>query len=134
MLLMIFSHEILCYVMCLFRYNVDRLCNGLFLVEPFHDFKQQIKVGYFPKMNSIVSSRSQPSRQDNAKWNDIRRDQDNFSIRVDDMIRWRDRIIDGIHKGFVFDVSFTFSFRNDSSSFDYLVDDVNSRGVTNKFH
>lgn len=83
------------------RYNIERLCNDLFRVERYEDFRQPMKEGYFPKMNSVVSSRSYASRPDNTPLRNIRREADQMYADVADMERWRDRFIEAINQRYV---------------------------------
>ncbi|CAG9765318.1 unnamed protein product [Ceutorhynchus assimilis] len=85
------------------RYNFERLCNKLNRTQRLLDWKQPIKEGYFPKLNSLVASRPWPSRVANQTLADVRRDADEIIIDVDDLKRWADRIYDAIHSGFIVD-------------------------------
>lgn len=86
------------------RYNMERFSNKMKRVERFIDWKASIKEAYFPKLDSLVASRSWPARVTGQKLQNIRRDVDGLIIDVDDLIRWRDRIYDAIHSGVVRDV------------------------------
>lgn len=85
------------------RYNFERLCNKLRRTERFSDLRQPMKEAYFPKLDSIVASRSYPARVANQTLSDINRTQDEITIDIDSMIRYRDRIYAAIHAGFVTD-------------------------------
>lgn len=65
------------------------------------DFDEPIKEAYFPKMDSLVASRSWPSRVANQKLNNLRREVDQITIDIDELKRWRDRIFDAISTGTV---------------------------------
>lgn len=83
------------------RYNVERMCNKLSRVERYIDWKAPIKEAYFPKLDSLVGSRSWPARVSNTTIQNLNRSVDQIKLDVDDLIRWRDRIFDAIHSGFV---------------------------------
>jgi len=42
------------------RYNIERACNNLPKVIPLNNLRDPITDGYFPKLDSLVSSRSWP--------------------------------------------------------------------------
>lgn len=73
--------------------------------ERLMDFDQPIKEAYFPKMDSLVASRSWPSRVANQRLSNLKREVDQIVVDLDDMKRWRDRIFDAINSGFVRGVS-----------------------------
>ncbi|CAH0557366.1 unnamed protein product [Brassicogethes aeneus] len=83
------------------RYNFERLCNNLKRVERYIDWHAPIKEAYFPKLDSLVASRAYPARVADQKISNLRRNVDQITVDVDDMIRWRDRIFEAIHSGFV---------------------------------
>ncbi|CAH0557365.1 unnamed protein product [Brassicogethes aeneus] len=83
------------------RYNFERLCNDLKRVDRLVELKEPIKEAYFPKLDSLVSSRAWPSRVTNQTLSNIRRETDQITQDVDDVIRWRDRILEAIHMGSV---------------------------------
>ncbi|XP_049822108.1 phenoloxidase 1-like [Aethina tumida] len=83
------------------RYNFERLCNNLKLVERYIDWHSPIKEAYFPKLDSLVASRAWPARVQNQVLTNLRRIPDGIIVDVDDLIRWRDRILDAIHSGVV---------------------------------
>lgn len=87
------------------RYNTDRICNGLHATEPFSDFRKPIKHGYYPKMVTNNSGRNITPRQDNASMQDLRRDFEFVEMKVTDLERMRDRVIQCIDQGFLLDVS-----------------------------
>lgn len=83
------------------RYNIERLANRMARVKRFNDFRQPMTEGYFPKMDSSVSSRSWPARPDNVPLQDINREIDQIRLDVADLERWRDRFIEAIHQSAV---------------------------------
>jgi tyrosinase len=87
------------------RYNFERLCNKLKRATRFNDFKQAIQEAYFPKLDSLVASRSWPARVGNQRLKDLNREVDQIKQDVDDLKRWSDRIYAAIHQGSATDVS-----------------------------
>lgn len=87
------------------RYNLERFSNNLARVARFNNFREPIAEGYFPKMDSLVASRAWPPRFENTRLSDINRERDQISLDVSDLERWRDRIYEAIHQGFVVDES-----------------------------
>ncbi|KAL3272975.1 hypothetical protein HHI36_014432 [Cryptolaemus montrouzieri] len=83
------------------RYNAERLCNHLRRVERLINLREPIKEAYFPKLDSLVSSRSYPSRVANQVITNINRELDQIQVDIDDMERWRDRIYSAIQQGYV---------------------------------
>lgn len=70
-------------------------------VERFIDWKKAIPEAYFPKLDSLVASRSWPARVADQKLQNVNREVDGIKLDVDDLTRWRDRIYDAIHSGVV---------------------------------
>ncbi|XP_023292341.2 phenoloxidase 2-like [Lucilia cuprina] len=87
------------------RYNMERFSNNLGRVARFNNLRQPIPEGYFPKMDSLVASRAWPPRFDNTALSDLNRELDQINLDITDLERWRDRIFDAIHQGFVVDES-----------------------------
>ncbi|XP_045467590.1 phenoloxidase 1-like [Harmonia axyridis] len=83
------------------RYNIERLCNHMRRVERLMSLRTPIKEAYFPKLNSLVASRSYPARVANQTPSDLNRSVDQIQQDIDDMERWRDRIYAAIHQGYV---------------------------------
>ncbi|KAK9869376.1 hypothetical protein WA026_003133, partial [Henosepilachna vigintioctopunctata] len=86
-------------IMC--RYNFERLCNHLRRVERLTNLREPIKEAYFPKLDSLVASRSYPARVANQTISDLDRAVDQIQQDVSDMERWRDRIYAAIHQGYI---------------------------------
>lgn len=95
------------YVYPRYRYNVERLCHKLSRVERLIDFRKPIPEAYFPKLDSLVSSRGWPARVSNQTMANINRESDQVKIDIDDLERWRDRIFAAIHSTSVMGVSYT---------------------------
>lgn len=87
------------------RYNVERFSNGLARVKRLNNLQEPIPEAYFPKMDSLVSSRAWPSRPANSVLQDIDRELDQLKIDISDMDRYVNRFIEACHQGFVLDVS-----------------------------
>jgi len=87
------------------RYNAERLSNHMARVQPFNNLDEPIAEGYFPKMDSLVASRAYPPRFDNTRLSDVDRPNNQLRVGIDDMKRWRERIYEAIHQGYVLDVS-----------------------------
>ncbi|CAG9825512.1 unnamed protein product [Phaedon cochleariae] len=83
------------------RYNAERLCNRMKRVERFTNFEEPIQEAYFPKLDSIVASRTWPARVANMRLRNLRREADQITLDVDEMRRWRDRIFEAIHSGVI---------------------------------
>lgn len=88
------------------RYNMERLCNHMRRVERLTSLKEPIKEAYFPKLDSLVASRSYPARVANQAPSNLNREVDQIQQDIDDMERWRDRIFAAIHQGYVENVGF----------------------------
>ncbi|XP_013107071.1 phenoloxidase 2-like [Stomoxys calcitrans] len=85
------------------RYNMERFSNNLARVKRITNFQEPIPEGYFPKMDSLVSSRAWPPRFENSRLRDMRHETERMNVDVADLDRWRNRIIDAIHLGFAVD-------------------------------
>jgi tyrosinase len=87
------------------RYNFERFCNKLNRVERLKDFDEPIKEAYFPKLDSVVASRSYPARVANMKLQTVDRVVDQIRQDVNDLKMWSNNIINAIHKRTVNNVS-----------------------------
>ncbi|XP_075167145.1 phenoloxidase 2-like [Haematobia irritans] len=85
------------------RYNMERFSNNLPRVKRYNNYREPIPEGYFPKMDSLVASRSWPPRFDNTKLSDLTRETDQVLGDLNDLERWRDKIMEAIHMGYVVD-------------------------------
>ncbi|XP_045478104.1 phenoloxidase 1-like [Harmonia axyridis] len=83
------------------RYNFERLCNYLKRTERLLNLREPIKEAYFPKLDSLVASRSYPARVANQSISNLNREVDQIHQDIDDMERWRDRIFAAIHQGYI---------------------------------
>lgn len=102
-------------VLC--RYNADRICNGLHVVEPLDNLRLPIKHGYYPKMTSTSSSRNIPPRQDNVVIQDVKRDAEFMAMTVNDLESRRLRVLECIDRGSLLDVS---NHGSDSSRINHI--------------
>jgi hypothetical protein len=68
-------------------------------VKRFHNWREPIPEAYFPKLDSLVASRSWPARPAGAILKDINRPVDQLNFDLQDLERWRDRIYEVIHTG-----------------------------------
>nr|ADF43211.1 pro-phenoloxidase 2 [Biston betularia] len=83
------------------RYNCERLNNALKRVKKFSNWREPIAEAYFPKLDSLTSSRGWPPRQAGMTWRDLKRPVDGLDITVADMERWRRNIDEAISTGMV---------------------------------
>lgn len=74
-------------------------------VERLIDWDSPIKEAYFPKLDSLVASRSWPARVTGQKIQNLKREVDGIVLDIDHMKRWKDRIYEAIHSGQIVDVS-----------------------------
>ncbi|CAH0402813.1 unnamed protein product [Chilo suppressalis] len=81
------------------RYNVERLCNSLKRVKKFSNWREPIPEAYFPKLDSLTSSRGWPPRQSNMTWQDLNRPVDGLNVTIADMERWRKNLEEAIATG-----------------------------------
>nr|BAN20821.1 prophenoloxidase [Riptortus pedestris] len=102
------------------RYNVERLCNDLARVRRLTNLREPIPEGYFPKLDSLVSSRVWPPRFANAVLDDVYREVDQIKFDLSDLERWRDRIFSAIHSGTVVDDEGKFVELSETRGIDLL--------------
>ncbi|XP_065075624.1 phenoloxidase 8-like [Ochlerotatus camptorhynchus] len=104
------------------RYNADRFCNRLARAKPLTNLREPITEAYFPKMVRSLNNRAYPARHDNQVMRDLNRVDNDTIITVDELQRWRDRIIQAIDQGFVVDSSGTNIPLDDTRGIDILGD------------
>lgn len=85
------------------RYNFERFCNGLPRVVPFVNLREPLAEGYFPKLDSLVASRSWPGRPAQSLLRDLNREADQIQVSLADMERWREAFFQAIRQGAVQD-------------------------------
>lgn len=78
------------------RYDCDRLSVGLQRMIPFQNFNDKLE-GYSAHLTSLISGLNYASRPAGMTLRDIR------EVDVQDMERWRERILSAIHTGQVID-------------------------------
>ncbi|CAH2093737.1 unnamed protein product [Euphydryas editha] len=83
------------------RYNGERLANSLSRTKKFSNFREKIPEAYFPKLDSLTTSRGWPPRQANMQWSDVNRPVDGVVVTLNDMDRWRRNIEEAIATGLV---------------------------------
>lgn len=81
------------------RYNCERLCNSLKRVKKFSNWREPIPEAYFPKLDSLTSSRGWPPRQSGMRWQNLKRPVDGLNVTIDDMERFRRNIEEAIATG-----------------------------------
>ncbi|KAG8238619.1 hypothetical protein J437_LFUL018537 [Ladona fulva] len=81
------------------RYNFERLSNRLGRVKRLVNLRESITEGYFPKLDSLVASRIWQPRHSGSFLKDINREVDQIIFDLQDLERWRDRIIEAIQVG-----------------------------------
>lgn len=69
-------------------------------VKPFVSLREPISEAYFPKMNSLVTSRAWPARPANTQLSDLNRQLDQIKADVSDLETWIDRFAQACNDGF----------------------------------
>ncbi|EDV36953.2 uncharacterized protein Dana_GF13216 [Drosophila ananassae] len=85
------------------RYNAERFCNNLKRIQPLANLHNEVFEGYFPKILSSVNNRTYPGRASGQLLKDV--DREDTRITIDEILRWRNRIMDVIDQGYVEDTS-----------------------------
>lgn len=85
------------------RYNFERLCLHLNRVKPLSDLSLEISEGYFPKLDTSTGSRSYPGRSAGTFMKDINRVVDDLKFEINDLRRWRERILEAVASTVVVD-------------------------------
>ncbi|XP_054277594.1 phenoloxidase 2-like isoform X2 [Macrosteles quadrilineatus] len=83
------------------RYNFERFSMNLARTKRLLNWREPIPEGYFPKLDSLVSSRVWAPRNSNTILSDINREVEQIRFDIGDMERWRDRFYQAIHIGSV---------------------------------
>eukprot|EP00099_Drosophila_melanogaster_P015862 NP_524760.1 prophenoloxidase 3 [Drosophila melanogaster] len=112
------------------RYNAERLSNHMARVQPFNNLDEPIAEGYFPKMDSLVASRAYPPRFDNTRLSDVDRPNNQLRVGIDDMKRWRERIYEAIHQGYVLDTNNEKIVLDDAKGIDILGNIIEASDLT----
>lgn len=74
-------------------------------VKKFNNWDEPIPEAYYPKLDSLTTSRGWPPRQANMRWQDVNRESDNLRVSIADMKRWRKNVEEAIATGMVRNVS-----------------------------
>uniref|UniRef100_A0A2I9LP22 Hemocyanin AA6 chain n=1 Tax=Centruroides hentzi TaxID=88313 RepID=A0A2I9LP22_9SCOR len=89
--LFFYMHQQMCA-----RYDSERLSNGLQRMIPFHNFDEPLE-GYASHLTSLVSGLQYASRPEGYSIHDL------SDVDVQDMVRWRERILDAINMHYIVD-------------------------------
>ncbi|RZF47724.1 hypothetical protein LSTR_LSTR005988 [Laodelphax striatellus] len=81
------------------RYNFERLCNKLPRTRKLIDLRKPIPEAYFPKLDSLTSSRTWAARPPNITLQDIHREFESLNFDIQDLERWRDRLYEAVSTG-----------------------------------
>ncbi|XP_071448022.1 phenoloxidase 2-like [Hetaerina americana] len=114
------------------RYDNERLCNHLGRVKRLMDFKKPIPEGYFPKLYCSVAGRTWASRCSGATLSNVKREMLNIVYDLDDLERWKSRLIEAIHLKRVIDVKGTIVPLTGTDGIDILGDMVESSKLLSK--
>lgn len=68
-------------------------------VERLTNLREPVPEAYFPKLDALISSKNWSSRQSNTILQNLNRPTDQVVIDVQEVERWRDRILDAISLG-----------------------------------
>lgn len=102
------------------RYNFERFSNRLPRVGRLSNFRAAIPEGYFPKLDSLVASRSWPARISGAILKDLNREVDQVRLDISDLERWRERFLEAISQGSVVDQTGNRMALDDTRGIDIL--------------
>ncbi|XP_063541091.1 phenoloxidase subunit 2-like [Cydia strobilella] len=81
------------------RYNGERLNNALKRVKKFNNWREPIPEAYYPKLDSLTSSRGWPPRQSGMRWQSVNRPADGINVTLETMERQRRAIEEAIASG-----------------------------------
>nr|CCA94914.1 hemocyanin subunit IIIb [Limulus polyphemus] len=90
--LFFYMHQQMCA-----RYDCERLSVGLQRMLPFSNFEEELE-GYSAHLTSLVSGLHYASRPEGMHLHDLK-----GVVNLHDMERWRERIMDAIERGLVYD-------------------------------
>ncbi|KAE8573958.1 Putative prophenoloxidase [Halyomorpha halys] len=112
------------------RYNMERFCNYLPRVTRFLDWRKPIEEGYFPKLDTLVASQNWPSRSANTQLSNINRNNGRTRVDIQDLERWRDRILEAIERGAVINKSGKFVDLSEPGGIDILGNLIESSSLS----
>lgn len=69
-------------------------------VRPFVTLREPISEAYFPKMNSLVTSRAWPARAANTQLSNLNRELDQIKSDVTDLETWIERFAKACNDGY----------------------------------
>ena len=72
-------------------------------VRPFTNFRAPIAEGYFSYLNEKLASRAFPGREPGAVMKDLKRPVDELELKLSELERWRDNLLEDIEKGMLVD-------------------------------
>ncbi|KAF8785135.1 hemocyanin C chain-like [Argiope bruennichi] len=101
------------------RYDCERLSNGLPRMIPFHNFHEKLE-GYSAHLSSVINGLPYASRPAGMQLHDI------HGIGVQDLERWRERILDAINLGSVTDADGRETILDETHGIDILGDIIES--------
>ncbi|XP_054279415.1 phenoloxidase 2-like [Macrosteles quadrilineatus] len=108
------------------RYNFERFSVNLARTKRLLNWRDPIPEGYFPKLDSLVSSRVWPPRTSNTILSDVNREVDQIKFDIQDMERWRDRFYQAIHTGSVITADGRTQMLDEEKGIDILGDMMES--------
>ncbi|XP_055308600.1 phenoloxidase 3-like [Sitodiplosis mosellana] len=82
-------------------YDCNRLTAGIPLTVPFDYFRKPIERGIYPELTTATNKNLISPRQDNVYLQDLLRPE--FNLKVADLERWYERIVEAVDKGFGID-------------------------------
>lgn len=83
------------------RYDTERLCNGLARTQKFNFQNLVLEEGYFGKLSSENSNIQWGTRQAFTRLTNVERTKDfQLAVKVEELERWRDRILETIDLGY----------------------------------
>lgn len=81
------------------RYDFERLSNSLGRVKKLDIWHEPLEEAYFPKLDNLLASRVWPAREKFTQLHDVDREAQQLTFDLDDLKRWKNRILDAIHSG-----------------------------------
>lgn len=95
------------------RYNFERFSNHMPKAVGFNSLREPISEAYFPKMDSLVASRSWPARSANTKLSDLDRQLDQIQMDVSELESWSARFVEACNADSVLDVRLRLPIPNE---------------------
>uniref|UniRef100_A0A2L2Y4H8 Hemocyanin C chain n=2 Tax=Parasteatoda tepidariorum TaxID=114398 RepID=A0A2L2Y4H8_PARTP len=101
------------------RYDCERLSNGMPRMIPFHNFHEGLE-GYSAHLSSIINGLPYASRPSGMSLQDYQ------GVGVQNLERWRERILDAINLGYVTDADGKETILDETHGIDILGDIIES--------